>query len=168
MNKQLIFCLETNRKANTDWIYIQELLRKEYPPNASVKFTPVYMGSKQKYNSKGVKRDIKEKVSMYPGESYILMCIDTDNFASNPIQRREFDGIEKYCEENHYHLIWFNIDIEDVFQGHRIDSKSKVAEAAKFQRNKLIEKIDLSLFKKNKASIHGSNLCNILKDILGE
>ena len=92
-----------------------------YKPTANAKFTPVYMGSKQRYNSNDVKRDIKEKVSMYPGQSYILMCIDTDQFTSNPVQQREFDEIRKFCEENQYYLVWFHVDIEDVFQGHRID-----------------------------------------------
>jgi hypothetical protein len=165
MSKQLIFCLETNKKANTDWIYIKALLDRVYSPDNNVKYTPICMGSKQRYNARETKNSIKESVSMYPGDSYVLMCIDTDKLTSDPVQKKEFEEIKAYCDSNHYSLVWFNIDIEDVFQGHRVEASSKVKEAANYQRSHKINELDLSLFQKKAETQHGSNLMIALETI---
>lgn len=167
MNKQLIFCLETNKKANTDWIYINEYLKMKYGHYNNIKFTPEYMGSKQRYNSNAVIKRLRDKRKMYPGKSYVLMCIDTDNLNSNQTQKKEYEKIKTYCKEKDYFLIWFHIDIEDVFQGHKVDNKQKVKEASNFQKHKMIKNLDLSVFEKNKESQHGSNLGLVLEEILG-
>lgn len=168
MSKQLIFCLETNRSANTDWIYIQELLKRLYGVRTDVKYTPVYMGSKQKYRSPAIKKEINQKKRMFLGESYMLLCIDTDKINSDSVQKREFEDIKLYCRDNNYKIVWFNADIEDVFLGHKVDAKSKVKEAAKYQKNGLVSKLDVSVMERNIETQHGSNLVKVLKVILGE
>ena len=51
---QLILCVETNKKADTDSKYIFETIRYYYNVDNSVKLSKIYMGTKTKYNSKEV------------------------------------------------------------------------------------------------------------------
>lgn len=166
MSKQLIFCVETNSKALTDSIYINEYVREYYLINNDIKITFIKMASKQKYKSKDVCASIKKCISMFQGESFILMCIDTDNINSNQVQKKEFYDIQKYCDNNGYHIIWFNLDIEDVFYGHRVEKKDKTKEAAKFRSRHLIKNVKEVDFKKKIETQHGSNLAIILDEIL--
>ncbi len=166
MSKQLIFCVETNSKALTDSIYINEYVREFYLINNDIKITFVKMASKQKYKSKDVCANIKKSESMFKGDSFVLMCVDTDNINSNQVQKKEFYDIQKYCEDNGYRMIWFNLDIEDVFYGHRIEKKDKTKEAGKFRNKHLIEKIKEVDFKKRIETQHGSNLALILDELL--
>ncbi|MCI9386160.1 MAG: hypothetical protein HFH77_07380 [Lachnospiraceae bacterium] len=45
MAVQLIFCVETNKKADTDSIYISELVNYFYVLNNQIKISKVYMGT---------------------------------------------------------------------------------------------------------------------------
>ena len=58
---QMIFCVETNKKADTDSIYLMDAIRHLYIINNQVKISKVYMGSKSKYKSKSVLKEISEK-----------------------------------------------------------------------------------------------------------
>ena len=51
MGLQLIFVVETNKKCKSDWIYIKDTIDRFYQyDQAQVKFSPVYMDGKGKYN----------------------------------------------------------------------------------------------------------------------
>lgn len=53
MGTQLIFVVETNRKCKSDWIYIKDTIDYFYQYNQTqIKFTPVYMDGKGKYQKK--------------------------------------------------------------------------------------------------------------------
>lgn len=168
MGKQLIFCVETNKSANTDWIYIQEVIKEYFIIDNEIKLTPVYMDSKQKYNSNKIKKEIKEYIRMYPGESEVLLCIDTDQMNTNPTQAKEFEEIQKYVEQNKYHLVWFSSVIEEVFLGKKVSDDQKVIEAGKFQRNKQISKVDINLLKRTSPNGKGSNIMNVLTELLNK
>ena len=58
---QLILCVETNKKADTDSKYIFETIKYYYNIDNSVKLSKIYMGTKTKYNSKEVLKEIKQK-----------------------------------------------------------------------------------------------------------
>ena len=45
-------------------------------------------------------------------------------------------SLEKYCKENDYDLVWMNLNIEDVYLGKMVETKSKAKEAFKFQLKK--------------------------------
>lgn len=52
MGLQLIFVVETNKKCNSDWIYIKDTVEHVYEyDRTQVKFSPVYMDGKGKYKS---------------------------------------------------------------------------------------------------------------------
>ena len=51
MAQQLIFVLETNRKCNSDWLYIKEAIEHFYSIE-NVKLSPVYLDGKTKYTRK--------------------------------------------------------------------------------------------------------------------
>ncbi len=61
MAVQLIFCVETNKKADTDSIYISELVNYFYVLNNQIKISKVYMGTKSKYCSKEIIKEIEKK-----------------------------------------------------------------------------------------------------------
>lgn len=49
MGIQLIFVVETNKKCNSDWIYIKDTIEYFYDYNRTeVKFSPVYMDEEGK------------------------------------------------------------------------------------------------------------------------
>ena len=86
---QLILCVETNKKADTDSKYIFETIRYYYNVDNSVKLSKIYMGTKTKYNSKEVLKEIKQKKSMFShGSSMVIYCIDTDQYEKNPNHKK--------------------------------------------------------------------------------
>ncbi len=53
MGLQLVFVVETNKKCNSDWIYIKDTIEHFYEyDRTQVKFSPAYMDGKGKYKSK--------------------------------------------------------------------------------------------------------------------
>ena len=109
---QMIFCLETNKRANTDYIYIQETIDWLYQKSNQIKFSPVYMGTKTKYRSKDILKEIKQKTKEFTiGQTKVIYCIDTDEYEKNPEHANAFRDINRFCEENSYDLIWFCHDV---------------------------------------------------------
>lgn len=51
---QLILCMETAKKADTDGIYITEVIRHIYQLNNQIKISRIYLSSKNKYNARSV------------------------------------------------------------------------------------------------------------------
>lgn len=64
---QLILVVETNRKADVDVGYLNEI---------SIKY--VYMEGKHNDNQRRVEKDIKKYCSMYSGESHVIYVFDRD------------------------------------------------------------------------------------------
>lgn len=52
MAVQMIFCVETNKNANTDSIYITETINRFYEQTNKISRKFIYLGSKSKYNDK--------------------------------------------------------------------------------------------------------------------
>ena len=142
---QLILCLETNKKADTDGIYIMETIRNRYILDNKTKISRVYMTTKSKYKSKDVLKDIKDKRDQYSkvGESVVIYCIDTDDYEKNYDHKKEWDEINDYCIENGFELIWFCHDVEEVYWGERVSDSEKKDRAIKFKAKKMINNIDL-------------------------
>ena len=64
MGLQLVFVVETNKKCNSDWIYIKDTIEHFYKyDKAHVKFTPVYMDGRGKYEKK--EKEIKNWIKQY-------------------------------------------------------------------------------------------------------
>lgn len=164
---QMIFCVETNKKADTDSVYITETIKHLYEINNQVKINKVYMGTKTKYKSKDVLKEIEKKTKAFTiGETKVIYCIDTDEFEKNIEHERELTEISRFCKDNGYELIWFCHDIEDVFLGERISDSQKVKEAGIFRKKRKIEEADLYKLSSSIKRAHTSNLVCILDKYL--
>ena len=59
MGLQLIICVETNKKCNSDYIYIKTSIEHFYLINqGNIKLSPVYFNGKGNYSSKKAINDI--------------------------------------------------------------------------------------------------------------
>ncbi len=164
---QIIFCVETNKKADTDSIYISETLRHLYQLNNQIKISKVYMRAKSRYNSKDVLREINTKTKTFNfGDTKVIYCIDTDDYERSAEHAKELNDINRFCKEHGYDLIWFCHDVEEVFLGEKIPSSQKVQEAGAFRRKRRIEKIPLSSLSCDVIKIHTSNILTILDKYL--
>ena len=167
MALQMIFCVETNKKADTDSTYISEAIKHLYVVNNQIKINKVYMGTKTKYKSKDVLREIEKKTKDFTiGETKVIYCIDTDEFEKNIEHEKELNEIGRFCEEKGYDLVWFCHDVEDVFLGEKIPDSQKVKEAGTFRRKRKIEEVDLGKLSSNVIRTHTSNLLCVLDKYL--
>lgn len=164
---QMIFCLETNKRANTDYIYIKETLEFLYQKNNQIKISPVYMDGKSKYQSKSVLREIhKREKAFITGETKVIYCIDTDEYDRNTEHANEFMAIQNFCEKNGYDFIWFCHDVEEVFQGKKIPDSQKVQEAGAYRDKKKIMEMSLERLAETTIRSCTSNLLCVLDQYL--
>lgn len=164
---QLIFCVETNKRADTDSIYINEMIHYLYNIDNKVKISKVYMGSKTKYKSKEIIKEISNKKEMYKlGDSIVIYCIDTDQYETNQEHKSDYEKIQKYCDMNNYELIWFCHDIEEVFLGHKVPDSEKVKQAANFKKGDIVNKININMLQESVKRINASNMLNVLDKYL--
>lgn len=164
---QLILCVETDKRADTDSGYIYETIQYVYNVDNKTKLSKICMGGKMKYNSDEVRKEISNKRDMYLlGKSVVIYCIDTDQYEKNQEHNSDLNKIEKYCKDNGYELIWFCHDVEEVFLGKKISDSIKKDEVNRFKRNKKIKTIDLKMLCENNKRVHASNMLNILDKYL--
>ena len=140
MGLQLIFVVETNSKSKSDWIYIKDTVERFYQYDQyHVKFTPVYMDGKGKYQGK--KKEVNRLISQYSStsktnQSKVIYCFDCDDYDVKREDSEFLKEAEKYCNTNGYDFIWFCKDIECVKR--LKDMISNVKLQILKQRNKLI------------------------------
>lgn len=159
--------METNKKADTDSIYIMETIKHWYKVNNQIKINKVHMNTKSKYCSKDVLREINTKSKAFTiGETRVIYCIDTDQYERNMEHEQEFRNISRYCEKNHYDLIWFCHDVEEVFLGKRVPDSEKVQEAAMFRRKRKIEEVQSNKLSCSDRQGCASNIMNIFDKYL--
>lgn len=167
--KAVIFCVETNKQANTDWVYIKATLDKYYmaeQKNSHVRFDRIYMGSKNKYKSKQVVNEITSWKRVYKDELVVVYCIDTDNYESNPDHKKEFEEISLYCKNRGYELVWFCHDIEEVYWKRSVDNTAKKKESIQFSKTKQIEKVDKKNLVCGNIRSGFSNILCVLEEII--
>ena len=74
MGLQLIFVVETNKKSKSDWIYVKDTVDYFYKyERTEVKFSPIYMEGRGKYNSPKKQREIEQKISQYSVHQKIII-----------------------------------------------------------------------------------------------
>lgn len=167
MALQMIFCVETNKNADTDSVYLSETINSYYMTPNQVKISKIYMGTKSKYNSPKVLKEIEKKKRAFTiGETKVIYCIDTDDYESNYDHKKEFDKICLFCKENSYELIWFCHDVEDVFWRERVSDSQKVSKAADFRRQKKIQEVLLSKLSSKSLKNQSSNIMQVLDKYL--
>ena len=65
MSRQILFCVESNNKARTDYQYIEETLKRFYKVDRKIRYRAIYLGSKTKYNAKDKVREKKMVMSSF-------------------------------------------------------------------------------------------------------
>ena len=107
MGLQLIFCLETNKSNQSDWIYVKQTLNHYYVSNVNCKYSRVFMNGKTKYNSKSVEREIRSLINQYKAVSrdnvsQVVYIIDTDNYDTDQQDANLYNEINDYCKKQGY------------------------------------------------------------------
>lgn len=163
MNKLILFCVETTKKANTDYLYISETIKRFYGENNKIVRRPVYMQSRTRYKDRATTSQIEKFRKSFPNDNItVIYCIDVDDYDTSPTTKKLLDEIKRYCNENHYEFIFFCRDVEDVYWGKRANKNEKVQKAASFKETKRISTIEESQLRKSKYAKNSSNILNVL------
>lgn len=164
-NKQYIFCVESDFKSKTDWMYIKKVL--DYLNKNKVnfdKYKPLFMNGKGNYNSKSFVKVLNKTIKDYAGESIVIYCVDLDNYHTSIEDKKFYEKIEIYCNSNNYKLVYFSRDIEEVFLGKRVESNNKRKEAMRFSKNGIITNELLERLMKNTKTIKLSNILIVIRE----
>lgn len=166
MGIQLIVCVETPKKAGTDWAYVKDTLERFFVIDNDVKLSPIFMTTKSMYNAKSVSKQIIDKTKKYGhGKTYVIYCVDTDDIFKDNEPQIMNRSIEQFCKEKSYSFVWFCRDVEEVFWKKQLPPVQKTSAARRFRNTMQIDHIspgDLS----SKQMIKGrSNILTILKRI---
>lgn len=164
MGLQLIFVVETNSKCKSDWIYIKDTIERFYQYNQTqVKFSPIYMDGKGKYDKK--EKNILKLISQYAStsktnQSKIIYCFDCDDYDSKSEDLEFLNHARQYCNARGADFVWFCKDIERVYLGKKVDQRQKKMESATFKAKKLIHNVDA---KRLSAASYQANTSNIMR-----
>ena len=163
MYRQLLFCVEANKRSRTDYVYIKDIIDYYYNyDNNKTSIKPIFMGSKYNYNKKDVTRQISEKIRQFDGETNVLICVDTDSIQANYEDKETFDKLTLYCNNNNYELIWFCEDIEEVCWGETIVDCDKVKASERFRRKSMVKEISANKMESSRLSKGYSNILRVL------
>ena len=162
MSKQILMCVETNKQSDTDSVYIFCTISHYYEESRKISRKIVHLGSKTKYRDGKIQKEINRFKKGFPGETYVIYFIDTDEYAAKPEDKKLLEEIQEYCSQQEYDLILFDKDIEDVFWGEQCPNTEKVKKARQFKMKKLIESVDESSLSSTILARHQSNILNIL------
>ena len=170
MGVQLIIVVETNKKNQSDWMYIKATIEHFYNyDNAEIKFSPVYMDSKTKYKDK--EAEIRTLISKYAksakgNKSEVIYCFDSDDYDKDPTERDFLIEAQRYCNSKDYQFVWFCKDIERVFGGKKVEKNKKRDEAIKFLRKNGIRNIEAGKLSVSKYRNDSSNILLVLDKYL--
>lgn len=165
--KLVIICVETNERANTDPCYIDKVIRNYYRIDNNIKLSYKYLNSKTKYQSKALLKEIFEDCKAVGVEnSYVVYCIDTDNYNSNYEDKTKFNEIAEFCFQKNFSLVWFCKDIEDVFLHKKISDHEKKKIAIQFSKSKHTGLATENDLRATSVSNRKSNILTIFDSIL--
>ena len=168
MGVQLIFTVETNKKCNSDWIYIKDTVEYFYAyERTQLKLSVVYLDGKGHYSSKKKQNEIDSLISQYraaskTNQSKVICCFDCDDYDSKQEDRKFLEDAEKFCKDKGYEFVWFCKDVEQVYIGKRVAAMQKKKEAAKFAEKKQINTVDPENLTAVKYRVNRSNIMKVL------
>ena len=174
MGTQLIICVETNKKCQSDYLYIKSAIDYFYDMNRTdIRLSPVYMNGKGNYSSKKIKKRIDELSKLYKAtsinnSSIVICCVDCDDYKTKPEEAIFLENVKSFCNENGYHFVWFCKDIEMVFLGDSIPDSKKKSSANMFKSKQMISQIRIQNLRASEFQDKRSNLCNVLDTYLKE
>ena len=172
MGVQLIIVVETNRKNKSDWMYIKTAIDHFYSYDRSeIKFSPVYMDSKNKYRDKNIENEIEKLIKTYSDAvkgniSKVIYCFDCDNYDTDSSDLQFIRNAENYCRKKGFDFVWFCKDIERVFLNKKVSRNKKQEEAAKFISKKMIQKVKTENLSANTYRNAASNVLSVLDKYL--
>ncbi len=91
MSRQILFCVESNNKARTDYQYIEETLKRFYKVDRKIRYRAIYLGSKTKYNAKDKVREINKNIKTFIGETTVIYFIDVDDYDTSYDTKKLYD-----------------------------------------------------------------------------
>ena len=166
MGRQFIFVVETNKKCQSDWMYIKDTIEHFYAfDRTQVKLSVVYMDGRGNYEKK--EKDVQNLISQYKAaykknQSRVIYCFDCDNFDTNAEDENFLKNAKQYCEENGYGFVWFCRDIEQVYIGKQVEKSKKQKEAATFKAKKLIMDVNADKLLQHHYRVSTSNFMKIM------
>lgn len=144
---QLILCVETDQKAQTDVMYVQTIIQKFYQLNPNIKIRYLYLKGKYRYNHQDVEREINYAQTTFAkfsgGHSQVVYILDKDQFDHEATDADFFLNVEAYCAKRQYDVVWFVRNVEEVMIGQSVNNKDKKAAALSFVRKQGINKVDM-------------------------
>ena len=165
--KVLILCVETNKKANTDFVYIDRTIREYYIIDNEVKLQYEYLNSKRRYNSGKILKKINDTKKLVGKDNvFVVYFIDLDDYDISKEDSKLNDEIRKYCLKNNYEFVWFCKNVEEVFLGKSIPDSDKVKESKKFNRNRSLGFATEVKLRSSKFSRYTSNVLSVLDRLL--
>ena len=167
MYRQLLFCVEADKKSNSDFVYISEILKHFYSyDNNKVSVKCINMGSKYNYNRSKIIKEISSRIRQFRGETNVFICVDTDNIQGKYEDKKKIEEIDDYCKLKGFELIWFCRDIEEVCWGKHIADDIKVKEAGRFRRKNIIKNLETKKLESNNHNKENSNALLVLDQYL--
>ena len=173
MGKQLIFCVESDKNAKTDYIYIKNTIEHFYRDydRSQIRIEAIYMKGKGNYSKPTIRNRIEELRKQYlaanpDGENVVIYCFDCDSYDSKPEDRDFLISAREYCRENGYRFVWFCRDIEEVYLGKTVSGDNKRKESVAFAKNHAIELVDKNRLKETQYRDKCSNLCAVLEEYI--
>ena len=166
MGVQLIFVVETNKKCNSDWIYIKDTVEQFYSYDTTqLKLSVVYMDGKGKYKKKI--KEVEKLISQYRAgskgnKSNVLFCFDCDEYDSKQEDLKFLEEAKTFCQEQDYEFVWFCKDIEQVYIGKKVNDNQKKNEAATFKAKKLIMQVKPKRLSEKRYKNNTSNILEVL------
>ena len=165
MALQMIFCVETNKKADTDSIYITETINMFYEATNKISRKFIHLGTKSKYNDKETLKKIANWSKQFAiGETRVIYFVDTDMYERCPEQKKQLEDIREFCYMNNYGFVWFCHDVEEVYLGKSIVDSKKVLEAGNFRRKKMINTINANNLSSKVVRKNASNILTVLDE----
>lgn len=166
---QLLFCVESDNKSQTDAKYIQAILSRFYALHSTnVKVNYVYMGGKSNFDHRSTLSKIETMKSKYrkTGMTQVVYVIDTDRIDNNPSEYQFLKKIEAYCGANGDSLITFCPSIEEVLLKRSVANAEKVAYANRFLANSDIAKVSESALRSTSLTTsRKSNILSVIDDL---
>ncbi len=166
--KQLILCVETNKKADTDPGYIDAVIKQLYQIGTEVKLQYEYFNGKGGYKSSSILKKIEKDIKAVNDEtlSEVIYFIDTDKYDSNAEDQKLNVEIQTFCQQRGYKLIWFCRNIEEVFLHKTVEVSKKKIEVAKFKLGKGLGKATEATLSASLMARKKSNMLIVLDQLL--
>ena len=161
--KLMLFCVESNKQKQVDWIYIRSLLRNLFVEDKSITIRPIFMNGRSNYDSNKVRREILSWAKRGYESVTVVLCVDTDYFETKADQKKELEGIGEYCKQNNYEFVWFCHDIEEVLIGHSVADSEKVACATNYERKEQYKTVETKRLTGKKYLKGSSNFISVLE-----